>query len=878
MAEQFEYNFPFTDSKPAPENSHSDRVHNERPAVVDLPSVEQPPAGQVQPPTETGPEIAKASLPRKADLGEIPAKYTLDNYYLDDKIAKDVLRNKYLAPDETSPWELWVRQARAMASVERNKKLRQTWEAKFMDILVDFRFIPGGRIMHGAGRENIKTTLNNCYVVGIKSDSIEGIYQALKDEAKTYKYGGGCGHDLSVLRPSGDSIKGTGGESCGPTGFMDLFSINTNTIAQHGRRGANMQTLRVDHPDIEKFISIKQNLDKVRYSNISVLLTHEFMHAVEEDADFDLRWGGNVYRTVKAQELWGQIIAAAHSTAEPGLLFWDTMRDYHNGEYVSPLVSTNPCAEQPLPDGGCCNLGSINLERFVDDGGEFMLELFKETVVTATRFLDNVIDYNLDRHALEAQKENAINDRRVGLGLLGMGDMFIRMQIKYDSQAALDIMERVLTAMRDTAYRTSVELAGEKGRFPNFDWAGYSRSKFVQSLPADLQADIEAGGIRNVTVLTVPPTGSGAIVAQVTSGVEPIFATSYTRRVKLNDNYGDEFKEYTVYHSVIKNLFGNDKELPDYVVTAHHIDPFFRVKMQGLIQRYIDSSISSTVNLSEDISVETVAEIYMTAYHEGLKGITVYREGSREGILITHDEADKKTESPAAAQTTQAPPQAQASVDNREADSLAERGDVHLHPRARSDVTFGMTRRIRTGEGNLYVTINEDAKGLCEVFTTIGKAGGSASTQAEAISRLISLALRSGVDAGEIVRQLKGISGPNPMWDNGRLILSTPDAISQVLSDYLTKRPWSQGGGTVAGPVPASGDEQPFMLTPPAPAPKAAPALAAQPAGNGLESGPNTAPADQTASKTINTCPECGGPVVHESGCVTCPGCGYSRC
>ncbi|MCH8328370.1 MAG: adenosylcobalamin-dependent ribonucleoside-diphosphate reductase, partial [Candidatus Marinimicrobia bacterium] len=687
-----------------------------------------------------------------------------------------------------------------------------------MDILVDFRFIPGGRIMHGAGRENIKTTLNNCYVVGIKNDSIEDIYQTLIDEAKTYKYGGGCGHDLSVLRPSGDAIKGTGGKSCGPTGFMDLFSVNTNTIAQHGRRGANMQTLRVDHPDIDKFIAIKQNLDKVRYSNTSVLLTHEFMHAVEDDTDFDLRWGGTVYRTVKARDLWGQIITAAHSTAEPGLLFWDTMRDYHNGEYISPLVSTNPCAEQPLPDGGCCNLGSINLERFVDDGGEFMLEPFKETVEIATRFLDNVIDYNLDRHALEAQKENAINDRRIGLGLLGMGDMFVRMQIRYDSQEALDTMDSVLTAMRDTAYRASVDLAGEKGAFPNFDWAGYSKSKFIETLPADLQADIESGGVRNVTVLTVPPTGSGAIVAQVTSGIEPVFATSYKRRVKQNDVLGDTFKEYTIYHPVIKNLFGNDKELPDYVVTAHDIDPFFRVKMQGLIQRYIDSSISSTVNLSEDISVETVADIYMTAYREGLKGITVYREGSREGILITNDQNEKADENaaPEATPSAQPSPEAPPATEFRKADSPADPGggDVHLHPRARSDVTFGMTRRIRTGEGNLYVTINEDEKGLCEVFTTIGKAGGSASTQAEAISRLISLALRSGVDAGDIVRQLKGISGPNPMWDNGRLILSTPDAISQVLSDYLTKRPWSRGGGTVAGPVKASGDEQPFMLTP----------------------------------------------------------------
>ena len=275
-----------------------------------------------------------------------------------------------------------------------------------------------------------------------------------------------AGHDLSVLRPSGDAINGTGGESCGPVGFMNLFSENTNTIAQHGRRGANMQTLRIDHPDIEKFISIKMNdINMVKYSNISVLLTHEFMEAVENDSDFDLKYEGKVYNTVKAKELWETIIDCAHSSAEPGLLFWDTMTDYHNAEYCSPLVSTNPCAEQPLPDGGCCNLGSVNLERYVDDKGNFMIEEFKDTVSIATRFLDNVIDYNLDRHALDTQKENAKNDRRVGLGILGLGDMLVRMGIKYDSEDALQTIDQVMKIFCDTAYETSSELAKEKVLF-----------------------------------------------------------------------------------------------------------------------------------------------------------------------------------------------------------------------------------------------------------------------------------------------------------------------------------------------------------------------------------------------------------------------------
>ena len=752
------------------------------------------------------------------------AQYHIENYYDGDTLGADVLKNKYLAPWESHPYELWQRQAKALASVEKTKKLQKHWEQKFYSILEDFKFTPGGRIMHGAGREDITTTLNNCYVVGIKDDSINSIYQTIQEEARTYKFGGGCGHDLSVLRPSGDAINGTGGESCGPVGFMNLFSENTNTIAQHGRRGANMQTLRIDHPDIEKFISIKMNdINMVKYSNISVLLTHEFMEAVENDSDFDLKYEGKVYNTVKAKELWETIIDCAHSSAEPGLLFWDTMTDYHNAEYCSPLVSTNPCAEQPLPDGGCCNLGSVNLERYVDDKGNFMIEEFKDTVSIATRFLDNVIDYNLDRHALDTQKENAKNDRRVGLGILGLGDMLVRMGIKYDSEDALQTIDQVMKIFCDTAYETSSELAKEKGSFPHFDWSGYRKSKFVKNLPKSLRDKIKDDGIRNSTVLTVPPTGSGAIVARVTSGIEPIFATSYKRRVKKNDGFGREFDEYKVYHPIIEKLFGDDENLPNYVVTAHDIDPYFRVKMQGVIQKYIDSSISSTVNLKQDITKETVADIYLTAYKANLKGITVYREGSREGILITEDQKEDKT-----SQSTTAT--SDTSDDKR--------------PRIRPNETAGITRRMRTGEGTLYITINHDENGLCEVFTTIGKAGGNAAAQSEAISRLISLALRSGLDPYSIVRQLKGISGPNPTWEDGRLVLSTPDAIGKALDDYLKEK----NNGTVDTSL--ADDKVRITMAP-----------------------------QETSFECVegqgrNDCQN----VVNEGGCLTCRECGWSKC
>jgi ribonucleoside-diphosphate reductase alpha chain len=749
------------------------------------------------------------------------------DYYGENDLAADVLRSKYLAPNEKGPMHLWNRIAKAIASVEHDKEY---WYNKFLELLFDFKFVPGGRVMHGAGREDARRrpTLSNCYVIPIQDDSLEGIYTCLAESAMVYRTGGGVGTDLSTLRPEGAAVNATIDHSPGATAFMNLFSESTNTVSQAGRRGALMLTLRVDHPDIEKFITIKNDLRKVKvqYANVSVLITHEFMQAVLNDTDFDLRWNNKSYRKVKAKELWFKIIKNAHASAEPGIIFWDTMRDYHNVEYANPLASTNPCGEQPLAAYTACNLGNINLGKFVTDDGQIDYEELARVTRVATRFMDNIIDYNMDNHALDKIKKAVASDRRIGLGITGLADAFVLMKIKYDSEAALEETEKIMRVIRDESYRTSIEIAKEKGSFQLFSWEGYSRSKFVQGLPKDIQDQIRQHGIRNSTVITVPPVGTGSIVAQTSSGIEPIFCTSYRRRVKNHD--GDTFSEYKVYHPLVKQLFGDDEQLPDYVVTAHQIDPYFRVRMQGVIQKYVDSSISSTVNLPEDVSVETVADIYMTAYKAGLKGITVYREGSREGILQTEEYAKKKT-TPGSAPTE-------------------EKG--RKGPRQRPQVTFGVTERVKTGEGYLYVTINEDGNGLCEVFTTIGKAGGNAAAQSEAISRLISLALRSGIEPREIVKQLKGISGPSPVWDGqGGQIHSTPDAIGKVLEHYIENRERYREirAAAQAGTTPAA------------------------------TAAPSTSSHEGTP-KTLATCPECGSTVEHVSGCVVCYNCGWSKC
>lgn len=781
---------------------------------------------------------------RRYVIGDIDEKqYTLDAYYKTDILAKDVILKKYFAPTDITLVDMWFRVAWGTAQAEK-EDVRVYWAYRYFNILKDFRFIPGGRINHGVGRNDIRVSFANCYVVPIKEDSLSGIYKCLQEEAMTYKVGGGCGHDLSILRPKDTDIMGTGGKSCGTTGFMNLFSVSTNTVSQQSRRGANMQTLLVSHPDIEDFIEIKNDikecnlvLDKIAKtyknkddfevltnwidnhrdvgkSNISVKLTDEFLNAVENNTDFNLTWNGVVYKTIKARDLWNKIIYNAWQSAEPGIIFWDRMVETNNLEYVNPLLSTNPCSELPLGAYGNCLLGHINLSAMVING-QFDLDLYEDTIAVAMRFLDDIITINDGRHALPEQNEIALKERRTGLGITGIGDMFIKLMMRYGDEESLEFADLLGEKLRNTAYHTSAMLAKEKGAFPWFDVDKFFLSKFSSNLPNHIKASIEVYGIRNGMLLTVAPVGTGSIIAQTSSGIEPIFRCSYTRNVKEQD--GKSFKEYKVFHPLIENMFGTDiNNYPECVVDSSMITPEERVRIQATIQKYIDNSISSTVNLPFDSKIEDVADVYMNAWKLGCKGITVYREGCRRGVLVSNDEANKKEE-------------------DVELDNNGNERYVMKRPRKLEGETYKL-RLDLTGDklNNCYVTVNFEpgTKKPFEMLLTEKSANKEFKDilYTETVMRLVSLCLRHNVPLVFIAEQLEKVQN--------QYIYSLPLSLSNVLRNYIG--------------IDESLLKEEDYVEQTIPAPK--------------------------KSIYIEKCPNCTQPLTRNSGCTSCKHCGWERC
>lgn len=760
-------------------------------------------------------------------------------FFEGDELRIRVFWDKYALRDlegrvvEKTPEEMWKRLARELASVEATKAAQKAWREKFSWLLQDFKFIPGGRILFGAGQPR-RATLLNCYVIPIQEDSIEGIFEWCKEAARTYSLGGGVGTDISILRPKGAPVNNSALYSTGSVSFMDLFSMTTGTIGQAGRRGALMITLAVDHPDVEDFIEVKNDpaRQKVKYANISLRLTDEFMEAVQKGEKFTLRYENDVIgrfeRTVDASALWEKIIRNAWASAEPGLLFWDTIKRESTTEYNGmEVLTTNPCSEIPLEPYGCCCLGNINLAKFVQNPFEPNARVdwtsLEKALRYATRFLDNVLDYNADKHPLPQQRKASLWSRRIGVGFTGFGDMLIQLGLKYDTEEAIEFTDKLFERIKNVVYDESVNLAREKGTFPAWDRERHLQNPFVRRLDKKVLQRIREHGLRNAALLTVPPVGSGSVLAGCTSGIEPIFALKYVRKSKSLSK-----DEFDVYHPLVRDYLRkfdlkSEKELPPTFVTAHEIEPEFRVRMQATIQKHIDHAISSTVNLPEEITPEEVAKIYFLGWKLGCKGITVYREGSREGILLTEEKA------------------------KQEVGTRATRT-----PRPRPKVVSGRTYRMKTEMGNLYVTINADEKGMVEVFANLGKSGSSAMAFTEAIGRLISLALRSGVKPTAVIDELSLIRGLRPVvQEDGKVVFSVPDAIAKAMEEYL------------------KGGEQLALLE--------GVDVKTTPPGKGKHP-PEVAPNGHEPKREAELCPSCGGLLMFTNGCYVCGDCGFSEC
>jgi ribonucleoside-diphosphate reductase alpha chain len=718
---------------------------------------------------------------------------------------KYALRNEKGNVLEETPEDMW---RRILSALGLNNNPDFWW------LLSDFRFVPGGRILHAVGNEFQKCTCFNCYFIPIKEDSIEAIYNCAKEMARTYSYGGGVGIDISCLRPAGAEVRNTARYSTGAVSFMELYSLTTGTIGQHFRRGALMITIEDWHPDVLDFVKIKRNLTNVRYANISVKISDEFMEAVKRGRKWWLRFEGEGFKVEKkidARELMDEIVKSAHGWAEPGVIFWSTMKRNSNSEYFHPLLGTNPCSEIGLPAYGACNLAAINLYKFVKnpftEHAYFDFEEFKKAVRLGVRFLDAVIDYAnaKNKYPLEAQRETENRERRLGLGIMGLADMFFALGLRYDSEEAVEFAERIFTTMRDTAYDESINLAIEKGPFPAFDWEGYSQSEFIKRLPKQLRERIKKHGIRNVTLLTIAPTGSIGTMAGVSTGIEPIFQVKYYRRSESLSQ-----KEFEVFHPTVNDYFKvtGKKELPPHLVTAHEIDPIMRVEMQATIQTAgIDNAISSTVNLPRDISPKAVEDIYFEAWKRGCKGITVYREGSREDILRTEKEKSEP------------------------------RRARFVRPASLNAEVF----KYQTEAGNVYITVSKDAEGkVREVFINIGKSGSTTAALGEALGRVLSVSLQYDVPPQELIQQLRLIrSGSWQRQADGTVVFSVPDAVGRALAKACGEP--ENGNQLIAEEIQK---EEPAEI----------------PQIDGM------------------ACPECGGIMIRLGGCSACASCSYTRC
>jgi ribonucleoside-diphosphate reductase alpha chain len=730
--------------------------------------------------------------------------------------------------------DTWRRIARALAAVETDPA---AWEERFYHALEDFRFLPAGRITAGAGTART-VTLFNCFVMGTIPDSMAGIFDMLKEAALTMQQGGGIGYDFSTIRPKGADVKGVAADASGPLSFMDVWDAMCRTIMSAGsRRGAMMATMRCDHPDIEDFIAAKSDPSRLRNFNVSVLVTDAFMEAVEIGGPWDLVFDGKVYRTVEARDLWNRIMRSTYDYAEPGVIFIDRINAMNNLAYCETIAATNPCGEQPLPPYGACLLGSINLATLVSDPfGETAAideDALDALVRVAVRMMDNVVDAS--RFPLPAQAEEARNKRRIGLGVTGLADALLMVGLRYGSEAAAAATEDWMHRIARAAYLASVDLAGEKGAFPLFDAEKYLASGSLTHMDEDVREAIRAHGIRNALLTSIAPTGTISLYAgNVSSGIEPVFAYAYKRKVLQRD--GSRTEEEVVDHAVRlwREKFG-DRELPDFFVNAQTLLPLEHVRMQAAAQKWVDSSISKTINCPEDISFEAFKDVYLEAYRTGCKGCTTYRPNDVTGSVLTVSEM-------ADAVPGGQPEQGREPVEVHDGEVI-----YISEPLDRPQALEGHTYKLKWPESEhaIYITINDivmsGRRRPFEVFINSKNMEHFAWTVA--LTRMISAVFRRGGDVSFVVEELKAVFDPRGgAWLGGRYVPSILAAIGGVIERHMIAIGFIEGEGM------------------------------------GLKSDPQAEVVNLPGGRG-KACPRCGQYELRMvEGCMTCMACGHSKC
>lgn len=743
-----------------------------------------------------------------------------------------VLKKRYLKKNDDgtteTPKELLIRVAKNIALAEKKFNKNADVDATadiFYNQMASLNFMPNSPTLMNAGHK--LQQLSACFVLPV-SDSLEEIFEAVKYTALIHKSGGGTGFSFSRLRPKDDTVNTTKGVSSGPVSFMSVFDAATETIKQGGmRRGANMGILRVDHPDIMDFIYAKQDKSKLTNFNLSVGITESFMKSVKENRDFDLYSPKTKAKagSLNARTVFNEMVRLAWEGGDPGIIFLDRINKDNPTPEEGEIESTNPCGEQPLLPYESCNLGSINLANFVQDG-KIMWDKLEETIKIAVRFLDNVIEMN--NYPIAQIDAMTKKNRKIGLGIMGWADMLVMLEIPYNSDKAIKLAEQVMKFIKDKGHETSAKLGEERGSFPNF--------------PGSIFPKMGYKSMRNATITTIAPTGTISIIAGASSGIEPYFALAYYRNV-MDNNKLPEANPYFLkcatsnkfYSEALMNKLAeagsahNMSEVPekwrDIFVTAHEIEPVWHVKMQAAFQKYTDNAVSKTVNFESKATIKDVEDAYMLAYDLGCKGTTIYRDGSRDGQVLNIG-TDKKEEIPIALEPQQ------------------------IKPKERPSVLIGKTIEVTTGCGKMYVTINQDEEGkVFEVFTSIGKAGGCAQSQSEAIGRLISLALRTGIEPDFIIKQLKGISCHMKYGFGERMVLSCADAVGKALEEAINH------------PIELKVIRQNTITV------------------DTLLQDINKNDEKYHKKRVSNgACPECGGPIEHVEGCNVCHSCGYSHC